>query len=62
MILPTSAPQPQALNPQPIQVFVGAMICCFGGTTMTAILLGQPAGWLGSITSPGAYILGFWSV
>ena len=29
---------------------------------MTAILLGQPAGWLGSITSPGAYLIGFWSV
>lgn len=45
-----------------LQVFVSCIICCFGGTTMTAFLLGQPPGWLGSLTSPTAYALGFWCI
>lgn len=54
-------PSTPCLSDSSPQVFVGALICCFGGTQMTAFLLGQPAGWLGSLTSPAAYATGFWS-
>mmetsp|Transcript_5262 Transcript_5262/g.13419 ORF Transcript_5262/g.13419 Transcript_5262/m.13419 type:complete len:336 (-) Transcript_5262:196-1203(-) len=45
-----------------LQVFVSCCICCFGGTTLTAILLGQPPGWLGSTSSPIAFATGFWLI
>eukprot|EP00960_Hanusia_phi_P027358 746780-Hanusia_phi.AAC.2 len=44
------------------QVFISCAVGTFGGTTVAALFLGQPPGWMGSLSSPFAFLLAFWLI
>ncbi|KAJ1477156.1 hypothetical protein T484DRAFT_1963890 [Baffinella frigidus] len=45
-----------------LQVLFACMIGTFGGTTATAVFLGETPGWLHAGSSPIAFAIGFWMI
>ncbi|EKX39508.1 hypothetical protein GUITHDRAFT_143491 [Guillardia theta CCMP2712] len=45
-----------------LQVLISCAVGTFGGTTVAALFLGQPPGWMGSLSSPFAFLLAFWLI